>query len=254
MNTQLTIFTTWSPQELKETECAAVTADMSKKYPHVKFRQFDPEALLTKHGLFNNTHIGWMKSWANTSPREHHVITRLSDIFRIALQLEYHMTYVDMDVAFLNLDSSVYGSVPNVAAPVWSEEKGALEIQNSLFCFSPAQLKYLLQSIRSLMDQRGEQQVTKNMYIYTQLGPNLFQHSLYRMQQMDPVQLYYTNSDDHWKVEDVARQHRSYGGFLFLHLDASNRRRNWYKNKKRTYPMLVQELREACPLPLQASV
>jgi hypothetical protein len=255
MNSHLTVFTTWSPQELQDAQCTSLISSYSTQYPHVKLQQFDPQDLLTKHdALFNQTHIGWIKAWADTVPRERHAVTRLSDLFRLALQLEHHMTYIDLDVIFLNLDPTLYGRHPNVAAPVWSEEKGALEIQNSAFCFSTPQLQYLLQNVRTLMDERGNAQTNQNMYIYTQLGPNLFQHSIQAMQMMQPVQLYYTNSDDHWKVEDVARQHQAYGGFMYLHLDGSNRRRNWYRHKKtQSYPELVEDFRKACPPLLSSS-
>jgi hypothetical protein len=123
MNSHLTVFTTWSPQELQDAQCTSLISSYSIQYPHVKLQQFDPQDLLTKHdALFNQTHIGWIKAWADTVPRERHAVTRLSDLFRLALQLEHHMTYIDLDVIFLNLDPTLYGRHPNVAAPVWSEE------------------------------------------------------------------------------------------------------------------------------------
>jgi len=159
------------------------------------------------------------------------------------------MAYLDLDVVYLLTDPRVYTHRPNVAAPVWSEEKGAIEIQNSAFCFAPSQLDLLLDKIRDTMDQRGSQQFQRNMYIYTQLGPNLFQHTIQSLQMIQPVQLYYTNSDDHWEIPKVAKLHEDYGRFVWLHIDGSNRRRNWYKNKQRTYPMLVQEFQAECPPP-----
>jgi hypothetical protein len=159
------------------------------------------------------------------------------------------MSYIDLDIVFLMFDPRVYWNKPNVAMPIWQEEKGAMEIQNSAFCFSSSQLDMLLETIRNMIDTRGEEQLTKNMYMYTQVGPNLFQHTIQWLQLIEPIQLYFTHSDDHYLVKDVAQLHNDYGGFVWLHLDGSNRRRNWYKNKKRTYPMLVEEFREACPPP-----
>ena len=241
----LTIFTTWSQSDLQDPRCS----HYFDKYTHITMQQFDPQTLLLKHG-FNATHIEYMKSWHSTVPRIRHAITRLSDVFRIVLQKEYGMSYLDLDIVLLMNDPRVYWQRPNVAMPIWKEEQGAMEIQNSAFCFSQSQLDFLITTIQQMMDDRGPKQLTKNMYMYTGLGPNLFQHTIQWLQLIEPVQLYYTHSDDHFLVEDVAALYKAYGGFVWLHLDGSNRRRNWYKNKKRTYPMLVEEFRQACqPLP-----
>ncbi|CAB9527060.1 expressed unknown protein [Seminavis robusta] len=241
MNKKLTIFTTWSPEELQQ-GCGVLDNYVTNLTGHVQLQQFDPEPLLLKHG-FTDQHIDWMKHWKDVAPRFHHAVTRLSDVFRIVLQREFAMAYADLDLVYLLDDPRVYLTVPNVAVPIWSEEKGAFEIQNSAFCFSQPQLDRLIGNVKALMNSKGETQKTKNSYMYTAFGPNLFQHSLQGMQTLGPIQLYYTHSDDHWKPQDVAGLSKAYGGFVWLHLDASNRRRNWYQNKKRTYTMLVDELK-----------
>jgi hypothetical protein len=217
MGKKLTIFTTWTDQELQQGCGDLANFGFTVSSNHIQLQQFDPEALLLKHG-FTATHVEWMKKWQIVAPRFHHAVTRLSDVFRIALQREHAMAYADLDVVYLLDDPRVYTAVPNVAVPIWSEEKGAFEIQNSAFCFSREQLDVLLNNIRTLMDSVGEKQTTQNSYIYTQFGPNLFQHSIQSMQILGPIQLYYTHSDDHWQPERVAELSKAYGGFVWLHL------------------------------------
>lgn len=259
MNATLTLFTSWSADAWENDPACRLlqddddgTSSSSSSYANIRVRNFDPEPLLLKHG-FTAQHIGWMKGWRLSGARFNHYVTRLSDIFRIALQAEYGMAYTDLDIVYLSDHKEIYLSKPNVALPIWSEEQGALEVQNSAFCFNTEQNHLLLNKARHIMESLGDLQTSQNKYMYTQFGPNLFQHSIQELQGIAPVQLYYTHSDDHWKVEVVEAQYRNYGRtFVWLHLDRSNRRRNWYAaNKSQSYQQLVQRFRQACSPPPQ---
>ena len=249
MSSRLTIFTSWTPQEL-QSDPSCLTYFQTSNMTNIRVQQFDPETLLAQRG-FSTEQIEWMKHWQDIPDiKFQHVATKLSDVFRVALQREYGMAYADLDLIHLMDDKRVYTAVPNVAVPVWQEEKGALEIQNSGFCFTSRQLDFLLAKMREVIQRKGSEQIAGNMYQYTELGPMLFMHSLQEMMTIHPVQLYYTAGSEFFKLKDIQKLHARHNNkFVWLHIDHAGRKRNWYRNKKQNYHEFVNMVREACPPP-----
>jgi hypothetical protein len=166
MNSTMKIFTTWTPEQLQEPGCHL------NQYPALEPVQFDPEQILLDHG-FTDEHVDWVRHWGNVphpALRRNHLVARLSDIFRIVLGMKYSLAYADLDMVYLSDDAALYLQVPNVAVPIWQEEKGAFEIQNSGFCFTRPQLQVLLNDTLKIVRSKGPDQISRNMYFYTQLG------------------------------------------------------------------------------------
>ena len=174
MNSTMVVFTTWTKDQLRE-EGSNCSLD---KYPALRQVQFDPQQLLLESSddIMTPQVVDWISSWQNVTiqnpkgQRRNHLVTRLSDLFRIVLAKKYNLAYADLDMVYLSNDQRVYVQEPNVAVPIWSEEKGALEIQNSGFCFNPAQLNVLLRNAITIIQSKGPVQTTRNKYIYTELG------------------------------------------------------------------------------------
>ena len=263
MNTTMIIFTTWTTNQLQEPGC---TLD---QYPALQQVQFDPVSLLretitetikTSPTLTNknrnvtevtDTILNYIQNWQyQNDTRHNHLVTRLSDIFRIVLAYKHQLAYTDLDMVYLSNDKRIYLSESNVAVPIWSEEKGAFEIQNSGFCFNSMQLQVLLQNAIQLIINKGPRQLTKKVYKYTDLGPNLLQHSIQKMMKFGPIRLYYTMCDEDWEENVIIKKAKNYdGGFVWLHYDKSIRKSNWYNNQKgndknlMTFPGLVKSIR-----------
>ena len=173
MNSTMIVFTTWTQQQL-EIEGTKCSLDM---YPALRQVQFDPKQLLLEsHEDMTPQLVEYISNWQNVTiynpkgQRRNHLVTRLSDLFRILLAQKYKLAYVDLDMVYLSNDKRIYLQESNVAVPIWSEEKGALEIQNSGFCFSTPQLNVLLRNAIQIIKSKGSIQTTKNKYIYTELG------------------------------------------------------------------------------------
>jgi hypothetical protein len=166
MNSTMKIFTTWTLEQLQEPGCHL------NQYAALEPVQFDPEQILLDHG-FTDEHVDWLKHWGNVphpTLRRNHLVARLSDIFRIVLGMKYSLAYADLDMVYLSDDAAIYLQVPNVAVPIWQEDKGAFEIQNSGFCFTRPQLQVLLNDTLTIVQSKGPDQISRNMYFYTQLG------------------------------------------------------------------------------------
>jgi hypothetical protein len=181
MNSTLTLFTTWTPEQLAEEGCHL------NDLPGIRTQQFDPIAILRKHG-FSNDHIQWMEGWHNAAfvaakqkkgglaktARKilvHKYSARLADIWRVVLAKEHRLAYADMDMMYLSPHPEIYLKDPNVAVPVWGEELGAFEIQNSGFCFLPKQLDVLMRHQREILDAKGPAQAETEQYkLYTAMG------------------------------------------------------------------------------------
>lgn len=166
MNSTMKIFTTWTPEQLQEPGCHL------NQYPALEPVQFDPEQILLDHG-FTNEHVDWLMHWGNLrrpALRRNHLVARLSDVFRIVLGMKYSLAYADLDMVYLSDDATIYLQVPNVAVPIWQEEKGAFEIQNSGFCFTRPQLQVLLNDTLTIVQSKGPDQIHRNLYFYTELG------------------------------------------------------------------------------------
>jgi hypothetical protein len=175
MNSTLTIFTSWSEIQLtKYSSSCLPSARFQEQFPRINFRQFDPDQLLHKYN-FTSQQITWMKDWSNMTKissyadnsadlkrlrdaMKSHVPARLADVWRILLAREYGMAYLDLDMFPISNYSQIYLGTPNVAVPIWSEETGALEIQNSGFCFTASQSDILIQKVKKLMNSYGEKQ------------------------------------------------------------------------------------------------
>lgn len=173
MNTTLTIFTTWTKEQLSERPELCRLDHL----PGLKVQSFDPIQIL-KNQQFTNEQIEWIQHWLNAKSKErtqrykhHRVAARLADLWRVVLAKEYQMAYIELDMLLLNPYKETYLQHSNVAVPVWSEENGMLEIQNSGFCFSRQQLNVILQKQQSIIQFRGPSQaIADNYELYTELG------------------------------------------------------------------------------------
>lgn len=169
-NSTLYLFTTWTPQQLQEDGCHL------HNYSNLKMVQFDPPSLLRRHG-FSEQLIHWMDRWgASKDVTKRELLTRWSDIFRILLAKDHRLAYADLDLIHLSNHSRVYLSLPNIAVPIWAEGKGALEIQNSGFCLTPAQLDVMIHMTKQRIQEKGRAGNRKNEYYYTELGASILNY------------------------------------------------------------------------------
>ena len=247
MNTTLTIFTTFTEEQLAQPGCHL------NHLSNIETKQFDPVTLLKKYH-YTDEQIKWMKLWHKVGHKKdvngkrpekrvayHHYVTRLADIWRVLLAREYHMAYADLDMMYLSPHKEVYLKQPNVAVPVWAEEKGAFEIQNSGFCFNSAQLDVLIRKQQLLINSKGPQQALVEQYtVYTSMGPVLFQKSIQEMMYHGPIRLYLTSCDDDTDVKRIVTKQKQYQ-FVWIHLDS--RFRGGHMSNLREIHI---ELREKC--------
>lgn len=173
MNSSLTLFTTWTKEQMQDPRCSLTPED----FPGIRTQQFDPIALLQKYN-FSENQIEWITHWfdAKTDHKRmklkiHSIAARLTDVWRILLAREYQFAYCELDMILLSEYPEVYLAEPNVAVPIWGEELGAFEIQNSGFCFNTDQLDVLIRNVKKKLDEKGDQQVIENNYnLYTEMG------------------------------------------------------------------------------------
>jgi hypothetical protein len=162
MNSTLTIFTSWTEQQIQNCQ--------GRRYlPGIEERQFDPVDLLTKYG-FTEEQIGWLQHWHEGQGKLtfRWASTRLSDVWRILLAREHQMAYVDLDMFHVHPSADIFLGQPNVAVPIWEYGgTAALEIQNSGFCFTAAQLDILIHRLKVIVQSKGKEQVYSH---YTELG------------------------------------------------------------------------------------
>jgi hypothetical protein len=221
LNSTLTIFTSWSENQLKS---YSEKCRPSVNYTGITYKQFDPDSQLEKHN-FTTQQIGWIKNWHSTAEKKGHVPARLADLWRILIAKENRMAYLDLDMFPAPPSSSIrdgtaadfYLNSPNVAVPIWSEELGAFEIQNSGFCFASNQLDYLIETLKEIIQSKGESQ---NYAFYTQLGPNIFQHAIQTLSMLAATKILYTTSNGDSSLKKVRDKADKYGKELYwFHLD-----------------------------------
>lgn len=221
LNSTLTIFTSWSELKLNrfENECNK----SFKVLDRIFFQQFDADALLHKYN-FTADQMRWIQNWYKTASHKEHVPARLADLLRIILAKENGMAYLDLDMIPVPPTTSnrsqpadLYLESPCVAVPIWAEENGALEIQNSGFCFTGRQLDHLIGRMKTLINSKGETQVYPT---YTEMGPKLFLHSLQSLTRLDPTNLLFTTSNDDRGVSMVLNKAQLFDSEIYwFHLD-----------------------------------
>lgn len=234
LNSTLTIFTSWSDHQLKTyPECGGPTEEI----PNIRFQQFDPDLLLQNYN-FTAQQIGWIRGWdahaaAKDPKNRKRVPTRLADLWRILLARHHQLAYLDLDmfpvppahrVTQGSKAADLYLATPTLAIPVWGDEHGALEVQNSGFCLAPNQLDYLIHKLQTLIESKGDEQTYK---MYTELGPNLFQHAVQKLTMLSPTKLLLTSSNVDTNARLVLRRAKSLDSeFYWLHLDGRFRGRH----------------------------
>jgi hypothetical protein len=231
LNSTLTIYTSWTDQQLSDFEACKPSIHREG----ILYKQFDPDALLHKYN-FTSDQIRWIQNWHMTGHKGH-VPAQLSDVIRILLARDNRMAYLDLDMfpvppvtSSLSQPADLYLKSPCVAVPIWSEERGALEIQNSGFCFSDRQLDYLTEYLKNLIDSKGEEQKYK---FYTELGPNVFQHSLQALTLLDPTKFLFTTNNNDNNVPKVRKKVAEYKSEIYwFHLDGHFRGSNIGANNK----------------------
>lgn len=191
LNSTLTFFTSWTERQQQSPLCKFNQSD----FPGLVEARLDPKALLRKFH-FSEQQIRWIQTWHSTNPNrekyfvyKRYVAARLSDLWRLLLAREHGMAYIDLDMFPVGSDSSVFLGSPNVAVPIWAQENGALEIQNSGFCFTNDQLDLLIERIRNTIQSKGEEQ---SYPIYTEIGPVLFTRSIQALSAMAPTRFLFT--------------------------------------------------------------
>lgn len=220
LNSTLTIFTSWSEEKLNlfEAECKPFM-----ELDRIFYQQFDADALLHKHN-FTADQMRWIQNWHKTASHKEHVPARLSDVLRIILARENGMAYLDLDMfpvppatSNRSQPADLYLESPCVAVPIWAEGNGALEIQNSGFCFTGRQLDHLIGRMKTLIDSKGETQVYPG---YTDMGPTVFLHSLQSLILLDPTNLLFTTSNVDSGVSKVLNKAQRFDSEIYwFHLD-----------------------------------
>ena len=225
-NSTLTVFTSFSAEQLRHPKCHP-----QRNYTHVLFRQFDPDALLRLHG-FAEQEVGWIRSWGDQKGVDPHVVAaRGSDVLRVALAREHRLAYLDLDMFLApppaapgRRPADLYLAGPVVAVPVWHQSQGALEVQNSGFCFTAAQLDHLLREQRAIIRSKGERQVYDR---YTELGPNVFHHAIQALTALAPTRLLFTTSNRDASPRLVRKRRDLYRSEMYwFHLDGRFRGAN----------------------------
>mmetsp|Transcript_2958 Transcript_2958/g.4456 ORF Transcript_2958/g.4456 Transcript_2958/m.4456 type:complete len:302 (-) Transcript_2958:41-946(-) len=227
MNSTLTIFTSWTTKQI---DCRNKYFNKSA-YPGIVERAFSADALLRKF-RFSSKQIDWIKNWHSinldqmtTIPKKYrsltikrakkiiekehkkHAAARLSDLWRLLLAREHQMAYLDLDMFPVVATNQLYLGGANVAVPIWGIEKGALEIQNSGFCFTSRQLDLLIQRATLIMDSKGGEQ---DYELYTELAPTRF--------------LFTTCNDDASPIKVLDKVAIARNEIYWLHLDGRFRR------------------------------
>lgn len=234
LNSTLTIFTSWSEQKLNrfEAECNKPFRELDRIF----FQQFDADALLHKYN-FTADQMRWIQNWHKTASHKEHVPERLADLLRIILAKENGMAYLDLDMIPVppatsnrSQPADLYLESPCVAVPIWAEGNGALEIQNSGFCFTGRQLDHLIGRMKTLIDSKGETQVYPT---YTDMGPKVFLHSLQSLIRLDPINLLFTTSNDDGSVSKVLNKAQRFDSEIYwFHLDSRFRGGNVGEDNK----------------------
>jgi hypothetical protein len=223
MNTTLYIFTTYHSHR----HCQV-------HYPHLQLIRFDPTDLMEE---FEASHL--ISIFENIYYDDY---AKISDILRILLARKYPLTYIDLDVHFLDTTnaSSLYGEREFVAMHVWNETQCSLEITNAAFCLSPSRLMYL-QRVMVAQIEAG------NIYRYhTELGPTLFAKVLTNSH--TPLFFYTVNHPELFPLPLMTREIQRYGHRL-LHLTSSLRQLLQVSQPSSTFESYVDELRALLSLP-----
>ena len=173
---------------------------------NIKFQLYNATNILKEYGY--ESVISKMYSWKNK-------YTRLSDIVRIILAHKYQMTYLDIDVHFLDLHKELY-QLPFVSAALWSDNKNAIEITNAMFCLPKNILEDMIQF------QLNRVVKGSNDYFYTELGPSMFHHVLINRYS---VPLYSHNSPVEPLIDKIAYDIHLFG-HKHLHLCGHVRKGN----------------------------
>lgn len=146
MNSTFTLFTTGSRK-------------CNFEYGGIKVVVFNATDLLVEYGF--GIALQKMSEWKKTR------YTRISDILRICLAHKHGKSYLDTDVTFLFLNSSVYEK-SYAGAAMWGNLKNAIEITNAAFCLPNAILMDMARFQLNRIVRGGDQ------YFYTELGPSMF--------------------------------------------------------------------------------
>jgi len=251
LNTTLTVFTSWSDMQKRTMpECQPLNSspDNNTYYPNIIERDLgDPYELLQYYNFSQQQQYWISQVWHNYSEAvryrpiyEHkkNVGARLADLFRILLAHRHQMAYLDLDMIPLLTATStttttkqesfknLFLATPNVAVPLWGDENGGLEIQNSGYCFTQKQLEYLIDRAKLIIDSTGPNQDYRR---YTALGPTLFHRSIQTLTALAPTRLLFTTSNDDSSPTKVLRkilQQYPTTDFHWLHLDGRFRGSN----------------------------
>jgi hypothetical protein len=231
MNSTLYIFTTYRPQR----HCQV-------PYPHLQLVYFDPTDLMEE---FHASHI--IPIFENIYYDDY---AKISDILRVLLARKYRLTYIDLDIHFLDTAhaSATYGDVEFVAMHVWNENHCSLEITNAAFCFSPSRLVDLQRAMLAQIE-------AGNIYRYhTELGPTLFAKVL--TNSATPLFFYTVNHPELFPLPQMTSEIRRYR-HRFLHLTSSLRQLLQESQPSSSFESYVDQLRSLLSLPplrLPASV
>ena len=212
MNSNLTVYVT-----------GMRSCDINLK--NIKFQLYNATSILTEYGF--GSVISKMYAWKNK-------YTRLADIVRILLAHKYQMTYLDVDVHFLDLHKELY-QIPFVSAALWSDNKNAIEITNAMFCLPKNILEDMIQFQLNRVSKGSD------TYFYTELGPSMFHHVLINRYS---IPLYSHNSPIEPSIDKIAYDIQLYG-HKHLHLCGHVRK----GNSDLKFSELVNQIREKVGLP-----
>ena len=195
--------------------------------PRIQFKAFNATELLIETG-FEDT-FKEMDTWVKTR------YTRISDILRLGLAYKYQQSYIDTDIAFLQLNKDLYER-SYVGAAIWKNAKNAIEISNGAFCL-PKHILYDMMAWQRTRILKGG----KN-YFYTEFGPSMFHNVLMNHHS---VMLYSQNAPAEPNLDTIARSIHQYG-HKQLHLTGHVRK----GNADLSFGSIVNVIRKKSGLPL----
>ena len=197
-------------------------------FPHqaIHVKQFDQIELLKESGFDRAFPI--MDTWVKTR------YTRISDILRLGLAYKYGMSYIDTDIAFLELRKERYERT-YVGAALWSNAKNAIEVTNGAFCLPRFILKDMMAFQLNRIMKGGDK------YFYTELGPSMFHNVIMNRHE---VLLYSQNHPAEPSLDEIAKGIQQYG-HKQLHLTGHVRK----GNSQMSFGEIVNNIRKKAGLP-----